>query len=218
LKYAVLNLPCQSDSQLQYSSKLVNAFPHPVYAWLGLRPFVAQHTAAEHAALQRWAVGRSTLVEIGVAEGVSALALREAMAPDGTLYLIDPFHLSRSHQLNFTRRAAHKIVATCARGKAVWIDKFSEDVAREWTDPIDLIVIDGDHTENGVQQDWNSWNRFVKPGGVAIFHDARVFEGGWTSPAYGPVKLVERLFRSGSAPGWSIVEEIHSLLVVERRK
>ena len=55
LKYAVLNLPCVSDTQLQYSSKLVTAFPHSVYAWLGLRPFVAQHTAAEHAALQRWA-------------------------------------------------------------------------------------------------------------------------------------------------------------------
>ena len=63
-----------------------------MYAWLGLRPFLAQHTAAEHAALQRWALGRTTLAEIGVAEGVSALALREAMSPDGTLYLIDPFH------------------------------------------------------------------------------------------------------------------------------
>ena len=95
MKYAVLKLPCVSDTQLQYSSKLVTAFPHSVYAWLGLRPFVAQHTAAEHAALQRWATGRKTLAEIGVAEGVSALALREAMSPDGTLYLIDPFHLSR---------------------------------------------------------------------------------------------------------------------------
>ncbi len=82
LKYAVLNLPCVSDTQLEYSSKLVTAFRHPLYAWLGLRPFVAQHTAAEHAALQRWANGRTTLVEIGVAEGVSALALREAMSPD----------------------------------------------------------------------------------------------------------------------------------------
>jgi hypothetical protein len=217
LKYEVLSLPWESESQLHYSSKLVAAFPHPVYAWLGLRPFVAQHTAAEHAALGRWASGRATLIEIGVAEGVSALALREAMSPDGTLYLIDPFHLGRSRQLNFTRRAAHKIVATCPRGTVVWMEKFSHDVAKDWKEPVDLIVIDGDHSENGVQDDWNNWNRFVKPGGVAIFHDACVFEGGWTSPAYGPVKLVDRLFRQGNSPGWSIVEEIHSLLVVERR-
>jgi hypothetical protein len=218
LKYAVLDLPCVSDAQLQYSSKLVAAFPHSVYAWLGLRPFVAQHTAAEHAALQRWAKGRTTLVEIGVAEGVSALALREAMSPDGTLYLIDPFHLSRLHRLNFTKRAAHKIVSTCRRGKVAWIEKFSRDVAKDWKQPLDLLVIDGDHSENGVQDDWDNWNRFVKPGGVAIFHDACIFESGWTTPDYGPVKLVNRLFRQGTSPGWSIAEEVHSLLVVERRK
>ena len=214
----MLNLPCISDTQLQYSSKLITAFRHPVYAWLGLRPFLAQHTAAEHAALQRWARGRTTLAEIGVAEGVSALALREAMSPGGTLYLIDPFHLSRSPRLNFTRRAAHKIVSTCRRGKVIWIEKFSHDVAKGWKEPLDLIVIDGDHSETGVQDDWNDWSRFVKPGGIAIFHDARLFEGGWTTPAYGPVKLVDRLFRKGTSPDWSIVEEVHSLLVVERRK
>jgi predicted O-methyltransferase YrrM len=218
LKYAVLNLPCESELSLQYSSKRVKALAHPVYAWLGLRPSVGQHTAEEHAALQRRAQGRHTLVEIGVAEGVSALALREAMSPGGKLYLIDPYHLSRSRSLNFTRRAAHKIVESCTRGQTIWLEKFSHEVATGWTEPIDLLVIDGDHSEDGVQRDWNDWSRFVKPGGVVIFHDARLFDGGWTSPNYGPVKLVDRLFRAGNQPDWHIVEEIHSLLVVERRK
>jgi predicted O-methyltransferase YrrM len=218
LKYAVLNLPCESELNLKYSSKLVTALSHPLYAWLGLRPFVAQHTAAEHAALQRWAQGRRTLVEIGVAEGVSALALREAMSPEATLHLIDPFHLSRSRSLNFTRRAAHKIVASCPRGTVMWLETFSYDVAKDWKELVDLLVIDGDHSESGVQRDWNDWSRFVKPGGVVIFHDARLFDGGWTNPSYGPVKLVDRLFRAGSSPDWSIAEEIHSLLVVQRRK
>ncbi len=53
---------------------------HPVFAWLGLRPIFAQHTSAEHETLKRWACGRRRLVEIGVAEGASALALREAMS------------------------------------------------------------------------------------------------------------------------------------------
>lgn len=217
MKYAVLNLPCESELSLQYTSKRVKALAHPVYAWLGLRPFVGQHTADEHSALQRWAQGRQTLVEIGVAEGVSALALREAMAPDGKLYLIDPYHLSRSRSLNFTKRAAHKIVDSCRRGQAIWFEKFSQDVATGWKEPIDLLVIDGDHSEDGVQRDWNDWSPFVKPGGVVIFHDACLFDGGWTSPGYGPVKLVNRLFRAAQQSEWQIVEEIHSLLVVERR-
>jgi predicted O-methyltransferase YrrM len=218
LKYAVLNLPLESDTELNYGSKAVPRLRHPVYAWLGLRPALAQHTAAEHAALRRWAAGRASLVEIGVAEGVSALALREGMSENGTLYLIDPFHLSRIRALNFMKRAAHRTVNSTPRGKAVWIEEFSHDAARMWRTPIDLILIDGDHAEAAVEQDWKDWSGFIKPGGVAIFHDACLFEGGWTAPDWGPVRLVNRLFRNSATAGWTIAEEIHSLLIVERRR
>jgi predicted O-methyltransferase YrrM len=187
-----------------------------VYAWLGLRPVLAQHTAKEHATLEKWAAGRMTVVEIGVAEGVSALAMRLRMAADGTLYLIDPFHFRRISAINFTRRTAHRLVRSVPRGNVIWIERFSFDAVKQWNRPIDLLFIDGDHTENGVRRDWNDWNQFVVPGGVAIFHDARIFEGGWTSSNYGPVKLVDDLFRRQRILGWKIVEEIHSLLVVER--
>jgi predicted O-methyltransferase YrrM len=216
LKYAVCSLPCGPDQSLQYSSKLVTVLHHPLYAWLGLRPVVGQHSAAEHEALNRWARGRTTLVEIGVAEGVSAMALRAAMAPESTLYLIDPFHLSRLPLLNFTRRAAHKAVASYPQGRVVWLEKFSQEVAAGWQEPIDLLLIDGDHSESGVRRDWNDWNRFVRPGGVVIFHDARVFDGGWAGPEWGPVRLLNELFRESPVPEWTIVEEVHSLVIVER--
>ena len=216
MKYAVLNLPRESDVVEDYGSKLIPLLRHPIYAWLGLRPALAQHTAAEHAALGRWANDRSTLVEIGVAEGVSALALRETMSPEGSLHLIDPYHLSRFPALNFMKRVAHRAVESCSRGKVTWIERFSHDAASEWTASIDLLVIDGDHSDAGIQADWNDWSRFVRPGGVVIFHDACLFSGGWTHPDYGPVKLVSRLFRQDPSSGWTIVEEVHSLLVVER--
>jgi methyltransferase family protein len=216
LKYAVMNLPRESDAVENYGNKLIPLLRHPVYAWLGLRPALAQHTAAEHGALRRWANDRSTLVEIGVAEGVSALALRETMSPEGTLHLIDPYHLSRFPALNFMKRAAHRAVESCSRGKVNWIERFSHDAVGRWTASIDLLVIDGDHSYAGVEADWNDWSHFVKPGGAVIFHDACLFQGGWTRSDYGPVKLVNRLFRAGLTPGWNIVEEVHSLLVVER--
>jgi len=217
LKYVVLTLPRESDTVEDYGNKLVPLLRHPVYAWLRLRPAVAQHTAAEHDALRRWGAGRSTLVEIGVAEGVSALAVRETMAPDGVLHLIDPFHLSRFSALNFMKRTAHATVEGCQRGKVVWVEKFSHAAVRDWTAPIDLLLIDGDHSDTGVEQDWNNWSPFVKPGGVVIFHDACLFPGGWTRPDYGPVKLVNRLFREDLTLGWTIVEEVHSMVVVERQ-
>ncbi|MGA8223924.1 MAG: class I SAM-dependent methyltransferase [Candidatus Acidiferrales bacterium] len=218
MKYAVLNLPLTSEGEHTFGGRMTHRLRHPVYAWLGLRPVLAQHTAAEHAAIQRWAAGRSTLVEIGVAEGVSAMALREGMRENGTLYLIDPYHLSRVPALNFMKRAAHRAVSNCPRGNVVWIEKFSQEAARDWNAIIDLLLIDGDHSESAVERDWNDWSHFVKPGGVVIFHDARVFEDGWPGAEWGPVKLVNKLFRSRQNHEWLIVEEVHSLCVVERGK
>ena len=191
---------------------------HSACAYLGLRPAAAQHTAAEHATLRKWAEGCKCIVEIGVAEGVSALALREGMDQDGTLYLIDPFHLSRMPLLNFIKRVALRTVNIAARGKVIWIERFSQDAVQGWKEPIDLILIDGDHAEDAVERDWLDWSRFVKPGGVVIFHDARIFENGWTTNDYGPVKLINRIFRGGTIEGWTIAEEIDSLFVVTRNK
>jgi hypothetical protein len=89
---------------------------------------------------------------------------------------------------------------------------------RTWDKPIDLLVIDGDHAEAAVERDWNDWSKFVMPGGAVLFHDACLFEGGWTRPEYGPVKLVDRLFRSGINPEWKIADEVHSTVVVEREQ
>jgi predicted O-methyltransferase YrrM len=36
---------------------------------------------------------------------------------------------------------------------------------------IDLLMIDGDHTYEGVKQDWDTYSPLVKSGGIVIFHD-----------------------------------------------
>jgi predicted O-methyltransferase YrrM len=218
VKYDLLNLPRIDDASRTYESVSARKFCHPVYAWLGVRPVVAQHTAAEHEAIRRWAAGRSTLVEIGVAEGVSALAARETMAANGKLYLIDPFHLSRIPAMNFTKRAAHRAVNDCSRGQVIWIERFSSDAVRKWDAPIDFLFIDGDHSAAGVRRDWEEWNRFVTEDGIVLFHDARIFEGGWTDAGYGPVKLVDDLFRRNRTPEWEIAAEVHSLVAVRRTR
>lgn len=217
VKYSVLNLPFESGSTLNSGLGHGRLLRHPAYAFVGLRPFLAQHTAEEHEVFRRWAARRRSIVEIGVAEGVSALAMRESMAIDGTLYLIDPFHLSRHPILNFTKRAARRSIGSCKRGSVVWIEQFSQDAIQDWNQRIDLLIIDGDHAEVAVERDWCDWSPFVEPGGAVLFHDACLFEGGWTRPDHGPVKVVNRLFRSGANPEWYVAEQLHSIMVVRRR-
>lgn len=193
------------------------ATKHPFFAWIGLRPPIAQHTAPEHQALEKHAKGCKSVVEIGVAEGASAIALRTAMDPGGTLYLVDPFHLSTVRALNFPRRAARRAVSARAGPRIVWIESFSHNAAAAWNLPIDFLLIDGDHREDAVEQDWNDWNSHVTENGVVGFHDARLFPGGWTSPEYGPVRFVDREFRKKPRSPWAIVEEVDSLVFVRRR-
>jgi predicted O-methyltransferase YrrM len=194
------------------------ALEHPFFAWTGVRGPRAQHTMAEHDAMERFARGRRSVVEIGVAEGASAVALRTAMDPAGTLYLVDPFHLSRVPMLNFLRRAARRAVSENGGAQAVWIEEFSHEAVRQWSRPIDFLLIDGDHRESAVEQDWNDWSPHVVEKGVVVFHDARIFENGWTSPEYGPVRFVDRMFRNNASSPWTIVHEVDSLVVAGRNR
>ena len=177
---------------------------------------MAQHTEAEHRALEKYARGRKSLVEIGVAEGASAIALRGAMNAEGTLYLVDPFHLSRVPMLNFPRRAAKRAVNGKSGPRVVWLEEFSHEAVRGWSKPIDFLLIDGDHREEAVQQDWNDWTPQLVPDGIVVFHDARLFAGGWTSADYGPVRFVDRMFRNISSD-WVILDEVDSLVVVGKK-
>jgi len=190
---------------------------HPFFAMMGLRLPIAQHTEVEHDALMRYAKSARVAVEIGVAEGASAAGIREAMPGDGTLYLIDPFHLSRIPALNFVKRAAHRTVRSTGGAKAVWIEAFSTDAVRSWNIPFNFLLIDGDHREEGVEKDWLQWSRHADAGAVIAFHDARVFPSGWPTAEYGPVRFVNRYFRQGLAVPWRIIEEVHSLVFVSRR-
>jgi len=197
-------------------SWLAKRMQHPLFLWLGLRPVLAQHTEVENEALARWSSQRRRVVEIGVAEGASALTLRQQMSSEGTLYLIDPFHLSRVKWINSQRRAAGAAVGRSGNGTVVWIEKFSFDAARDWVGSIDFLFIDGDHDEKAVSQDWETWHGFVAPGGCVAFHDAREFPSGWPVAADGPVRVVNSLFRENRIPGWEIVEEADSLVIVRR--
>ena len=44
-------------------------------------------------------------------------------------------------------------------------------VARSWRTPLRLLFIDGGHTEEAAQRDFDGWARWVEVGGGLIIHD-----------------------------------------------
>jgi MMP 1-O-methyltransferase len=96
-----------------------------------------------------------------------------------------------------------------------WHVALSHAVAETWSGELDLLFIDGDHSEAGCELDWASWHLFVAPGGQVVFHDAREGEPrGRGLP--GPTAVVRRHFRAAGTPGWEIVAEADRTVAVRR--
>src|SRR5213075_2581311 len=122
--------------------------------------------------------GRRTAVEIGVYEGSSAVVLAGALPAGAALHLIDPFSENPTLLPGWAgvEGATRRVVGRAARRgegpRVVWHVERSADAAAAWCEPVDLVFIDGDHSEAGCRLDWELWSPFVPPGGVVLFHDA----------------------------------------------
>jgi hypothetical protein len=186
----------------------------------GLIPPRAMHTCDEAVTLAELVAGRRTVVEIGVYEGGSAVVLCRALGPDATLHLVDPFTeggWALRAGMRAVPAAARHVVARAARdGPSVcWHIDFSQQLAARWSDSVDVVFVDGDHSEAGCRADWDLWHPFVVPGGLMVFHDARLSQPGG-SGLPGPTAVVDAIFRTCGPPaGWRIVLERDSLVAAE---
>lgn len=103
------------------------------------------------------------VVVIGCGPGVMPLALLEAN-PDIRLTVVehDTFHWLEEH---LKQAGLDGCEWTAVLGE-------SEDVAPKWDGgPIDLLIIDGDHSEEGVVADIRGWWPHVRAGGLVVFDD-----------------------------------------------
>ena len=189
----------------------------------GLIPPRALHLRAEAELLVRLAAGARRAVEIGVYEGASAAQLARALPQGAELHLIDPFGPQPSALLpghRGTAWATRMVVARAARGRdlrVVWHREYSRRVGAQWELPVDLLFIDGDHTEAGVRSDWDLFSGHVRPGGHVVFHDARDEAGGAGLP--GPTAVVEELFGPGGSHtrDWEAIAAVGRTVAVRRR-
>jgi predicted O-methyltransferase YrrM len=191
---------------------------------LGVIPPRTMHSHEDARVLLEAARGAKRLVEIGVYEGASAVALCDVLAPDAELHLIDPFGAhpdALPSGWGATEWATRRALARAIRRRAqrvpsvYWHVALSHEVAASWVGEVDLVFVDGDHSEAGCELDWSSWRALVAPGGRVVFHDAREGEpGGRGLP--GPTAVVTRHFRAGGTPGWELLCEADRTVAVRR--
>jgi hypothetical protein len=192
---------------------------------LGLIPPRTMHSAEDAHVLLDAARGARRVVEIGVYEGSSALALCHALGPDAELHLVDPFGRhpdALPSGWGATEWATRRVVERAARQRGArapsvhWHVVLSSELASRWSGEADLVFVDGDHSEAGCELDWTCWRPFVPIGGHIVFHDARADQpGGRGLP--GPTAVVTRCLRTGAGtPGWEIAAEADRTVAVRR--
>ncbi|HXD58387.1 MAG TPA: class I SAM-dependent methyltransferase [Thermoleophilaceae bacterium] len=177
----------------------------------GLIPPRTMHSPEEASLLAELASGQRTVVEIGVYEGSSALVLCRSMPSGADLHLIDPFVDETGWALpagwGASAKATRRVVGRAGGPRLHWYVARSQDVGRDWPGPpVDVVFIDGDHSPEGVREDWDVWHPHVRPGGHVAFHDAR-------EPGLGPTQVVAELF---PREGWELTHEVDNVVVVTR--
>jgi hypothetical protein len=192
-----------------------------VFVGAGLIPPRTMHSDDDAAVLRATAAGRRRVVELGVYEGSSAVLLCEVLDADAELHLVDPFgHHGWALPAGWgaTEGASRRVVARAARRHAgprvTWHVEYSTAVAALWEGLVDLVFIDGDHSELGVLKDWEMWHPYVVEGGHVLFHDARESQPDGRGLT-GPTAVVDRLFRGPRAlPEWKITAEADRAVAV----
>lgn len=185
-----------------------------VQYWFNLAPASTQTSRPERDCLRKHATNRRRLVEIGVWQGVNSRSFREVMAENGILLAIDPYPRSffGFRGYGWARRIAHHEVGRVRRGEVLWIEDLGknapqrEEVRRLL--PVDFLFIDGDHSYEGLKEDWEAWHEHVAVGGVVALHDSRNRNG------YGSERFTTEVILAH--PRFKVLETIDSTTVIER--
>jgi predicted O-methyltransferase YrrM len=110
------------------------------------------------------------VVEIGRYRGGSTLLLAAALE-SGVLHSYDV----ATRQGRSGAELDNQLVAALARydlSDRVRLHMEDSHTATPDTPQIDVLFVDGDHSEAGVRADFERWARLVVPGGHLLFHDA----------------------------------------------
>jgi predicted O-methyltransferase YrrM len=148
--------------------------------------------AAEGRALYDTALhylGNGIGVEIGTYCGKSTLLLgAAAQQGGGVVYTVDHHHGSEEHQPGWEYHDASMVDSVTGRFDTLPTARHTLDaaglddhivavvgksavVARGWRMPLRLLFIDGGHSEEAAQRDFDGWAKWVDVTGALVIHD-----------------------------------------------
>jgi Methyltransferase domain len=133
--------------------------------------------------------GDAQIVEVGVFMGrcTALLAAPRRLRGGGTVHCIDPFDCSGDvfsvpyYRDELARSGAVSLEAAFrAHMSRLDLDEWitvhqgtASEVARQWSRPVDLLLLDGDQSPSGARQAYEAWVSYLRPGGTLILRNTR---------------------------------------------
>lgn len=149
-------------------------------------------------------LGKSTCYMASAGAFVWAIDLWDLRLPTENL---NKARNKNKYAVNFESTNAHQrflanLKAAGVEDSVQWIKAPSGEVAKAWSLPIAGLFIDGAHSFGSVKLDYESWAKWVRPGGWIAFHDATKEKGG-------PNRVIEELAKpSGLWERWQMVDRL----------
>ena len=176
----------------------------------------SQMNAIEKACLERSAKGKSKALEIGTYMGVTATIIADAMTAGGRLYCVDPFEKKNDQQNPGLTMALRSLKRKKLLPKVEFLLGFSNEkrIIEMIPEGLDFILVDGDHSYDGLKNDWEIVKRKLAPGGIVCLHDT-------TIPAeepyrdFGSVSYYNDVVKHDA--DFRHVETVYSMNVLQRR-
>ncbi|MGI9192306.1 MAG: class I SAM-dependent methyltransferase [Chitinophagaceae bacterium] len=163
--------------------------PKPSVNHLEINPnYTAISSWWQHVPIAYWLIEKTkpaVLVELGTHYGVSFFAFCQAaqlFSPTTRLYAVDTWE--GDSQAGYYQEQVYETVSQHAQAhykdQAELIRTTFEEATHRFEEAsIDLLHIDGFHSFEAVQTDYNTWKSKMKPTGIIIFHDIVVHAEGF---------------------------------------
>jgi predicted O-methyltransferase YrrM len=175
---------------------------------------ITETSLNEQEAMLKYVKHVKTIAEIGVFEGFNTRKFALNSPSDAIIYAIDPFFKGYFGICYGKIIARNDWKKNKINNKIKILEGLSWDIASLIREPLDFIFVDGDHSFEAVEKDFELYNPKLSATGTIAFHDSRIFPGGWTGPEWGPVQFIDKLIRTNQ--NWKIVEEVDSITFIQK--
>ena len=158
--------------------------------------------------LARKCTGKGVVVEIGSWKGKSTIHLAKGSKAGKNIrvYAVDPHTGSRIQKEKFGKlwtfdEFKNNIKTAGLLDIITPIVKTSEEAAKEFKEPVELVFIDADHDYDMVKLDFELWYPKLVDGGIIVLHDTNNWPG--------PKKVAEEfIYKSNNFKNIRIVDSI----------